>query len=81
MHDAQVFGHDYGDLRLWKVIQDVKIQMGTILQVGSTLLKFNPQILISQLLKATFRFKIHSKNRHNYRFVIWYYGISKNFGH
>jgi len=58
VHDAQVFEHDSGDLRLWNVIQDVKIQMSTILQVGSTSLKFNPQIWISQLPKATFKFKI-----------------------
>ncbi len=30
MRDARVFVHDYGDLRLWSVIQDVKIQMGTM---------------------------------------------------
>jgi hypothetical protein len=23
----------------------------------------------------------HSRNRHNYRFVIWYYGITKKSGH
>ena len=61
VHDAQVFEHDSGDLRLWNVIQDVKIQMSTILQVGSTSLKFNLNHSISQVQKPLLRFKIHSR--------------------
>ena len=34
VHDAQVFGHDYGDLKLWNVIQDGKIWMQIISQGG-----------------------------------------------
>jgi len=39
VHCAQIFGHGYGNLSLWKFIQDGKIWMGTILQAGSTSLE------------------------------------------